>query len=228
MDLRRGADRAVTRTDGVELRHALSSGHHYDPANTSYGPLVAHDEIVLAAGAGFAAHRHRDLEVVTVVLDGELEHRDDLGPPALLGPGTVQVLSAGSGVEHAETATGAGARFLQAWLVPERLGTAPGCRRTRPALGPGWTAVAGSGTHLPLGCDAVLLIARPPAGADVELPGGRHLHLHVARGEVDVDGTVIGQGDALRRDGGGGRVRARWDGELLLWVSGLTPDATSG
>ena len=192
MDLRRAADRAVTRADGVELRHALSSGNHYDPANTAYGPLVAHDEIVLAPGAGFEAHRHRDLEVVTVVLDGELEHRDDLGPPALLGPGTVQVLSAGSGVEHAERATGQGARFLQAWLVPARLGTAPSCRRTGPALGPGWTTVAGSGTHLPLGCDAALLIARLPVGADVELPAGRHLHLHAARGEVDVDGARAG------------------------------------
>lgn len=224
MDLRRATDRAVTRSEGIALHHALSSGHHYDPANTSYGPLVADDEIVLAPRAGFPAHRHRDLEVVTVVLDGELEHRDDLGPAAVLGAGTVQVLSAGSGVQHAETATGAGARFLQAWLVPDRLGTAPSCRRTRPALGPGWTAVAGSGTHLPLGCDAVLLIARPHAGAAVALPEGGHVHLRVARGEVDVDGTVLGQGDALRRDGGGGALRAREDAELLLWVAGLTPD----
>ena len=79
-----------------------------------------------------------------------------------------------------------------------------------------------------MGCDAALLIARPPAGADVELPRGRHLHLHVARGEVDVDGTALGQGDALRRDGGGGLVRARRDGELLLWVFGLTPHVPNG
>ncbi len=89
MEVWRAVDRAVTRAAGVELRHALSAGHHYDPANTSYGPLVTHDEIVLEPGAGFAAHRHRDLEVVTWVLDGELLQEDDLGAPVRLGRGTV-------------------------------------------------------------------------------------------------------------------------------------------
>lgn len=226
MDVRRAADRAVTRAAGIELRHALSSGHHYDPANTSYGPLVAHDEIVLAPGAGFPTHRHRDLEVVTWVLEGELEHQDDLGPPARLGPGTAQVLSTGSGVEHAETAGAGGARFLQAWLVPDVLGAEPSCHRAVPALGPGLTAVAGAGTTLPLGCDALLLAGRPTAGSAVVLPAGRHLHLHVARGEVEVDGVVLGPGDAVRRDGGGGRLAVRDDAELLLWVAGLTIGAS--
>ena len=223
MDLRRAGDRAVTRADGIELRHALSAGHHYDPANTSYGPLVAHDEIVLGPGAGFPAHRHRDLEVVTWVLEGELEHHDDLGPPARLGPGTVQVLSTGSGVEHTETAGAEGALFLQARLVPDAVAAAPSCRRAVTALGAGQTVVAGAGTALPLGCDAVLLAARPPAGAALALPVGRHLHLHVARGEVEVDGVVLRPGDALRRDGGGGRLAVSEGAELLLWVAGLTP-----
>ena len=223
MDLRRAADRAATRADGIELHHALSSGHHYDPTNTSYGPLVAHDEIVLAPGAGFPAHRHRDLEIVTWVLDGELAHQDGMGPSAVLGPGTVQVLSAGSGVEHAETAGAGGARFLQAWLVPDLLGTEPSCHRAEPALDGGLTPVAGAGTALPLRRDAVLLVSRPPAGTTLALPTGRHLHLHVGRGEVAVDGVVLGPGDALRRDGGGGRLAVRHDAELLLWVAGPTP-----
>jgi len=221
--LRQAVDRAVTRSGGIVLHHALSSGHHYDPANTSYGPLVAHDEIVLEPGAGFPAHRHRDLEVVTWVLEGELEHQDDLGPPAVLGPGTVQVLSTGSGVEHAETAGAGGARFLQAWLVPDVLGTMPSCHRAEPALDAGLTPVAGAGTALPLRCDAVLLVGRPPAGTTLALPAGRNLHLHVGRGEVAVDGVVLGLGDALRRDGGGGRLTVRQDAELLVWVAGATP-----
>lgn len=222
MDLRRAADRAVTRTGGIELRHALSSGRHYDPANTSYGPLVAHDEIVLARGAGFPAHRHRDLEVVTWVLDGELVHQDALGPPVRLGPGAVQVLHAGSGVEHAETAGPAGVRFVQAWLLPDALGAAPSCERAVPVLGPGLAAVAGAGTAVPVGCDAVLLAGRPGAGVALALPAAGHLHLHVARGAVAVDGTVLGPGDALRKDGGGGRLDVRDDAELLVWVAGLT------
>lgn len=223
MQVRRAADRAVTRSEGIALHHALSSGHHYDPANTSYGPLVAHDEIVLAPGAGFPAHRHRDLEVVTWVLDGELHHEDDLGPPARLGAGTVQVLSTGRGVEHAETAGPAGARFLQAWLVPDDLGTEPSCRRDVPDVGAGLTVVAGPGTALPLGCDAVLRVGRPPAGTALDLPVGRHLHLHVASGEVEVDGVHLVPGDALRRDGGRGQLSARSGAELVVWMRGLTP-----
>lgn len=213
-------DRAVTRAPGVELWHALSSGHHYDPANTSYGPLVAHDEIVLARGAGFPAHRHRDLDVVTWVLDGELVHEDDLGPPARLGPGTVQVLHTGSGVAHAETAGAAGARFVQAWLVPDVLGARPSCRRAVPVLASVLSAVAGAGTPLPLDGDAALLVGRPGAGTELALPAARHLHLHVTRGVVIVDGAVLGPGDALRRDGGGGRSVVRDDAELLVWVAG--------
>ncbi len=223
MDLRRAADRAVTRSGGIVLHHALSSGHHYDPANTSYGPLVAHDEIVLDPGAGFPAHRHRDLEVVTWVLAGALEHQDDLGPPAVLGPGTVQVLSTGRGVEHAETAGAQGARFVQAWLLPDVLGTEPSCHRAEPALDPGPTPAAGAGTGLALRSNAVLLVSRPPAGRTLVLPTGRHLHLHVGSGEVVVDGVVLGPGDALRRDGGGGRLTVRHHAELLLWVAGPTP-----
>lgn len=226
MDLRRAADRPVTRSGGIVLHHALSSGHHYDPADTSYGPLVAHDEIVLEPGAGFPAHRHRDLEVVTWVLAGALEHQDDLGPPAVLGPGTVQVLSTGSGVEHAETAGAQGARFLQAWVVPDVRGTEPSCDRAEPALETGLTPVAGAGSGLPLRCDAVLLVSRTPAGTTLSLPTGRHLHLHVGSGEVDVDGIVLGRGDALRRDGGGCRLTVRRHAELILWVAGLTPPAS--
>lgn len=223
MDLRRAADRAVTRTGGIELRHALSSGHHYDPQNTSYGPIVAHDEIVLAPGAGFPPHRHRDLEIVTWVLDGQLLHEDDLGPPARLGPGTVQVLHTGRGVEHAESAGADGARFVQAWLVPDALGAAPSLDRAVPVLGPGLTAVAGAGTSVPVGCDAVLLVGRPGGGDAVELPPAGHLHLHVARGRVEVDGVLLEPGDALRRDGGRGLLAVRDDVELLLWVTDLTP-----
>ena len=221
MEVRRAVDRAVTEAAGVELRHALSAGHHYDPANTSYGPVVAHDEIVLAPMAGFQAHRHRDLEIVTWVLDGELLHEDDLGAPARLGRGTVQVLHAGRGVEHAETAGIDGACLVQAWLLPDVLGGGPSCSRALPVLGPGLTPVAGTGTTLPLGCEAVLQVGRPAAGAVLDLPAGRHLHLHVACGEVVADEVVLGPGDALRRDGGGGRLVVLRDAELLVWVAGL-------
>lgn len=223
MDIRRAADRAVSGGLGVELRHSLSAGHSYDPTNTSYGPMVAHDEIVLAPGAGFPAHRHRDLEIVTWVLAGGLVHEDDVGPPALLGAGAVQVLSAGRGAEHRETAAADGAHVVQVWLLPEALDGVPSCVRDDPALGPGLTRVTGAGSSLPLGCDAVLSVGRPERGAVVDLPTGALTHLHVGRGQVVVDGTVLRAGDALRRDGGGGRLVAGPDAEVLLWLLGPRP-----
>src|SRR3954468_17322701 len=120
VEIRRGTSRFVTREEGRETRHSFSFGEHYDPDNTRFGALVCHDDHRLRAGAGFAEHEHRDLEIVTWVLSGSVEHSDGTGGTggaSVVTPGTVQLLSAGSGVRHAEVA-GAGTgptRFVQAW-----------------------------------------------------------------------------------------------------------------
>lgn len=204
-EVRRAADRPVTRAGGVALHHALSSGRHYDPANTSYGPLVAHDEIVLAPGAGFPRHLHRGVEVVTWVLEGELRHEDDLTGSSALGPGLVQVLSTGAGVEHAEHAGPGGARFLQAWLLGE---AGPSLVRT-PVDGVTTVQVPAAG--------AALTVLTAAAGAQLELPRAPLVHVHVARGGVELEGVRLGSGDALRTTGGGDRLTAAGPAELLVW-----------
>lgn len=128
LEVRRAADRAVTRTVGLTTWHAFATTGTYDPGNTSFGVLVALDEHRLPPGAGFAPHPHRDLEIVSWVLQGTLGHQDSAGAAGVLGPGDVQVLSAGSGVVHEERHAGGAdepLHLLQAWLVPDELGAAP-------------------------------------------------------------------------------------------------------
>lgn len=118
--VRRASARAVTHGPGITTWHSFSSGAHYDAANVRFGDLVTCDEHVLAPGAGFGAHAHRGLEIVTCVLAGTLEHTDSLGGRATVRPGVVAHLSAGSGVEHSERNGGADElRFVQMWLLGE-------------------------------------------------------------------------------------------------------------
>lgn len=113
---------------GIQTRHSFAFGAHYDPKNTGFGLLVAHNDEHLEPGAGFDMHPHRDAEIVTWVAEGTIRHIDSLGHDTLLPPGTVQWQGAGSGIVHSERNASADqpARFVQVWLTPDEFGLAPG------------------------------------------------------------------------------------------------------
>src|SRR4051794_15086574 len=143
VEIRRGTERFLTRSEGHFTRHSFSFGSHYDPDNVSFGPLVCHDDHRLKAGAGFPEHEHRDVEIVTWVLSGSLLHEDSAGHSGVVRPGEVQVLSAGSGVTHSEIAGPEGqVRFVQAWLTATEPGTAPSYAVTPVDLVPGELTLA--------------------------------------------------------------------------------------
>lgn len=123
--IRRANNQFVTRRDGITTRHCFSFGDHYDPERVSIGPLVALNDELLEPGAGYSTHEHRDLDIVTWVLDGVLRHEDSLGVRCLLRPGTAQRLTTGAGVSHSETNDGGPAeslRFVQLWFaLPEQV-----------------------------------------------------------------------------------------------------------
>lgn len=132
IDVRRGADRysGGEPDAGIDTRHAFSFAGFYDPGNVRFGPLVACNEERLAPGAGFAEHAHRDTEIVTWVIEGELEHRDAGGRVARLLAGDAQLLGARGGVRHEERNAGSGPlRFLQMWLEPDVFGGRPNTPR---------------------------------------------------------------------------------------------------
>jgi redox-sensitive bicupin YhaK (pirin superfamily) len=223
IEVRRAGDRVVTRTDWLDSRHSFSYGSHYDPANTHFGLLLACNEDRLAAGAGFAEHPHRDVEVVTWVVAGLLRHADDAGHRGEARPGVVQRMSAGAGVRHAEHAGPDGAHYVQMWLRPASPGGEPAYDTV--AVGPGLTELT------PLRQPAATLHAgRLPAGGSATLPAAAYRHVLVVAGTVEL-GSAAGAadagaasvvrlepGDAARLTGGGPvELRSPAGADVVAW-----------
>jgi quercetin 2,3-dioxygenase len=227
IDIRRSADRFVTRREGIELRHSFSFGEHYDPANVSFGLLLASNEMVLAAGAGFEMHEHRDVEIVTWVVSGRLEHADSSGAVGVIRPGNAQRLSTGRGVEHSERASSASpVEVVQMWIAPDAHGFEPSYeqRDFSAELETGGLVAVASGNpgnesalHIHQGA-ATLYAARLAEAVSVALPAAAYVHVFVTRGNVDLpDGTALRAGDAVRITDTELEV-ASSGAELLVWA----------
>jgi redox-sensitive bicupin YhaK (pirin superfamily) len=224
----RAGGRPRTVADGRVTAHSFSFGAYYDPDNAAFAGLMVHNDDHLEPGAGYPDHPHADVEIVTWVVDGVLAHRDAEGGVADLGPGTVQVQSAGAGIRHSEIADpGAGpTRFVQAWVRPDLTGTMP--RRAVAAADPALTL--GSGTLVPVvsgsrhallelgAAAATLWAARLAPGDEVRLPEDRLQHVFVVGGGLTIAGHHLADGDAVRiTDEPGHRMVAHTPGELLVW-----------
>jgi len=215
-----GSSRFSTHAPDRLTRHSFSFGPHHDPANLGFGPMICHNDDRVEPGGGYPDHPHTDLEIVTWVLEGVLLHTDDRGNTTALRPGDVQVMSAGSGVRHAEMADAASGptRFLQTWIRPDEPGTPPGWRAEHVEPGPGLTTVVGGdclaiGTH-----GASLHIARLTPGATVRLPAAVRQHVFLALGAGRLHDEAVGGGDAVRlTDQPGMAFEATADTELLAW-----------
>ena len=228
--LRRAGERFRTETGWLDSRHSFSAGAHYDPANTHFGLLLLHNEDRVVPGRGYDEHPHRDTEIVTWVLEGELEHRDTgSGRVERVAPGAVQRLGAGSGVRHAEHATPErGVRFVQMWVVPDEPGGEPEYAVREAPVDSGEPVVLASGLvrHrdlrvLPLRQEhAALTVVRLRPSGVTELPAAPFVHAFVARGTAGLEAdAALGAGDAARIvDDGGRRVTAGSGGaEILVW-----------
>jgi len=227
VEVRRGTARFLTRETGRTTRHSFSFGAHYDPANVAFGPMVCHDDHLVAPGQGFPDHRHADQEIVTWMLRGALVHADDHGHEGAVVPGTVQVLSAGSGVVHAEVAhEGSGsARFVQVWLVPDETGREPAYSTAPVALPAGELVPVVSGRHpdaaVRIGTAAATFwVARLGPGDAVTLPDEPLQHVFVASGSLARSSLAepLQAGDAFRiTDRPGLTLTAASPTELLVW-----------
>jgi len=228
VEIFRSSERFTTRDEGRLTRHSFSFGTHYDPENVGFGPLVCHDDHRLRGGAGFDDHSHADVEIVTWVLDGAVEHADASGNTGVVRPGTVQVQSAGAGIVHRETAaTGVGpTRFVQAWLTPDRRGAEPAYDTASVTLPDGELVPVASGHHpgaaVRIGTAAATFwVARMPAGATVTLPDEPRQHVFVTRGALVRSSLAepLSDGDAFRiTDQPGLEVTAAVPTELLVWT----------
>jgi redox-sensitive bicupin YhaK (pirin superfamily) len=206
--LRRGADRGATRVGWLDARHSFSFGDYYDPAHHHYRALRVLNDDRVAPGGGFDTHGHRDMEILTTVLSGALQHRDSMGNGEVIRPGEWQAMTAGTGILHSEfnPSETEPTHLLQIWLVPDRKGHTPGYRqRAFPPAGDRWQLVAspdGADGSLAIHQDARVYEARLSPGATVrhDLAAGRGAYLHVAEGSVDAHGHALTAGDALKAD----------------------------
>jgi quercetin 2,3-dioxygenase len=232
IELQPAASRFHTRLGWLDSRHSFSFGHHWDPDQTGHGLLIVHNDDIVAPGGGFGTHSHRDMEIVTWVLEGELEHRDSAGHEGVIYPGLAQRMSAGYGIQHSEMnhSQTAAVHFLQMWVPPDRAGIEPGYeqRDCNAALAAGGLVAVASGrghdgaVHLHQ-AGAVLWVARLAAGDAVTLPDAPFVHLFVAAGAVALDGepagdVTLGVGDAARLTAAGPRtVTATEPTEIVVW-----------
>jgi quercetin 2,3-dioxygenase len=231
IDVRRADDRFATEAGWLNSRHSFSFGHHYDPANTRHGLLLVSNDDRVEAGTGFETHPHRDMEIITWVLEGELEHKDTLGNRGLLYPGLAQRMTAGSGIWHSEKNPSGGepVHFVQMWVLPDTGSVEPGYQQldiNADLDRGGLVAIAsGQGHDSAISIrqrDAVLWGGRLRPGEVVRVPDAPHVHLFVAVGAATLeDAGALVAGDAVRLTGAGdpaltaGPVGA----EVLIWAT---------
>ena len=189
--------RGRTRTGWLDSRHTFSFGSFHDPAEMGFRSLRVINEDRVIPGAGFPTHGHRDMEIVTYVLEGKLQHKDSLGTGSVIAPGEIQRMSAGTGIMHSEfnASSTEPVHFLQIWILPAHTGTPPGYEQR--TFGP--EVEQGQLVRAPIALqqDAAIYVARLDDGATVAhaLAPGRGAWLQIARGVVALNGTEMKEGD---------------------------------
>ena len=206
IELRRSDERGHAQHGWLDSHHSFSFADYYDAKHVGFGPLRVINEDRVQAGMGFGTHGHRDMEIITYVLEGQLEHKDSIGTGSIIAPGDVQSMSAGRGVRHSEynPSPTTGTHFLQIWIEPDVIGIEPRYQQTHfPEAGKrGRLRLIAS----PDGADGSVLIRQAArvfaallAGdesATHELAPGRRAYVHVVRGSAHVNDTALGTGDA--------------------------------
>ncbi|WP_455196862.1 pirin family protein [Kaarinaea lacus] len=205
IQIRQANERGYANHGWLESRHTFSFANYYDPAHMGFSHLRVINEDKVAPGAGFPTHGHRNMEIISYVLEGELEHKDNMGNGSIIRPGEVQRMSAGTGITHSEynASDTESVRFLQIWIIPSKRGISPGYEQQQ---------FADSEVHGKLllvasadGRDGSVLIHQDTAiyaskltkGDVVEhvIANGRKAWVQVARGNVTVNGHTLSQGD---------------------------------
>ncbi len=211
LQIRKSEDRGVANFGWLDSRHSFSFGHYYDPKHVGFGPLRVINEDKVAPGQGFGTHGHRDMEIISYVLSGALEHKDSMGNGSVLHYGDVQRMTAGTGVRHSEYnhSNREGVHFLQIWIEPAQAGIAPGYEEKHftPESKTGALRLVAS----PDGRDGSVLVHQDAFiyasilnGGDAvvhALAAGRQAYVHVIRGTLTVNGAELKGGDAAKISG---------------------------
>ena len=229
IQIRRGVDRGSADHGWLDTHHTFSFGDYHDPRHMGFRSLRVINEDRITKGAGFPTHGHRDMEILTYVLEGGIAHKDSMGTGSTIVPGDVQLMSAGTGVTHSEmnASKEQGAHFYQIWIMPDRPGHAPRYQQKQFPVDErrGVLRVVAS----PDGRDGSLMIHQDAVLASAVLAPGqtvthavrdkRNAWVQVARGSIEVGGTTLVAGDGLAATGGPGElaIAAVADAEILVF-----------
>tara|TARA_R110002096_G_scaffold105174_1_gene231648 strand:- start:403 stop:1101 length:699 start_codon:yes stop_codon:yes gene_type:complete len=212
----------------LDSQHTFSFGHYHDPNNMGFRALRVINEDKVIPGAGFGKHGHRDMEIISYVLSGALEHKDSLGTGSIIRPGEVQRMSAGTGITHSEynQSQSDPVHFLQIWIVPESQGLSPSYEQKplpKPDASGGFTLIGdrhGADGAVTIHQDMRLYVANLEAGqnASYDIAPGRHAWLQVVRGVVELEGDELRAGDgAAISNEPGIRLTTAVGAEVLLF-----------
>ncbi len=230
IDIRRSGERFHTKIDWLDSYHSFSFADHYDPANTHHGLLLVSNDDIIKADTGFRTHPHQDMEIVTWVLSGEIEHKDSVGNKGIIYPGLAQRMSAGSGIWHSEMNPrgDTDVHLVQMWVLPDQERIAPSYEQLdiNAQLDRGGLVPVASGR----GHDAAIKIRQRGAvlwggrlkpGESVQVPDAPHTHLYIAKGAAELDEAGrLAAGDAVRLTAVGSprlTADAATGAEVLIW-----------
>ncbi len=224
--VQRAAERGHFDLGWLKTYHSFSFADYFDPQNVNWGALRVFNDDTIEAGTGFGTHPHRDMEILTYVIDGQLEHRDSMGNVGVVNPGGVQYLSAGTGIAHSEYnhSKEYPLHLVQMWVLPQAPGLAPRYGQVEYTLDERknrWLPIASGRAAEPaqieIWQDATAYVARLETGRLTHtIAAGRFGFLFVATGHVDANGEALAAGDALRVMGPH-EIDVRGDAEVVLW-----------
>jgi redox-sensitive bicupin YhaK (pirin superfamily) len=226
-EVRRAADRGRTDWGWLDSRHTFSFGEYHDGRHMGFRTLRVINDDRVGPGGGFGAHAHRDMEILSYVLEGALAHKDSMGTGSVIRPGEIQMMRAGTGVTHSEynESRTEPVHFLQIWIVPDERGLPPAYgQRTvdREAARRGFALLAsrdGGDDTIAIHQDVSLWLALLEAGETRTLPlaEGRSAWVHVARGRAEVNGAALAEGDGAAIRGAASVALAGGPAEVLVF-----------
>jgi len=231
MNLRKAGERGYAHHGWLESWHSFSFADYRDPDHVHFGPLRVINEDIVQPGTGFGTHGHRDMEILTYVLSGTLRHQDSTGSSGDIRYGEVQVMSAGTGVQHSEVnpSPDEAVHLLQIWIIPDQQNLTPGYQQKEFPLDAKlarWCLLASPDAaqgSLLIHQDARVFAARLDGAEtlDYSIAAGRKAYLHVARGSLQANGQSLSAGDALMYEGEAAvELSAAREAEVLLFDMG--------
>lgn len=203
--LRHSEDRGRANFGWLDSKHTFSFGNYYDAQHMGFSALRVINDDIVQPGAGFETHGHRDMEIISYVLEGTIEHKDSEGNVQTLPAGEFQLMSAGKGIYHSEYngSDSENLRFLQIWIQPNTFGQQPGYQQKDFGHQPGLTTIAtpsGENGTLHIKQDATLhqLILEPNQSIELNIPTERKLYVHQVKNTAQIDGIQIQPGDGAK------------------------------